>query len=214
MARKKLLLFLLAATAGILSHGAETPRAEDLTAPVPPPSRKQNAFRKGRHFHRKAPHNAFFAKLTAEERAKVNQLVRSGNREELRKYMRGLMYKYRPEELKKLDELSKKFLASKDEKEKLAIKGEMKTLASKLFLKRQEYTRNNILYTERQLKRAKMELDRLKKRYENSQKNQAKIIEHQVEYFCLPPEKRRIRRGPHPGRRPPAPQGNAVQKTK
>ena len=179
---KTILLFILFATGNVFSAEAKTPAPEAGDRKLPR--------RHDRTFHRRHPGNTFFAKFTPEERAKVRELSRSGKREELRKYIGSLMYKYRPEELKKLDELGAKYRAAGNEKEKRVIKAQMRVLAEKLFRKRQEFTHNNILYTEKQLLQAKQALDRLKKRYEHQQKNQAKIIELRVEQMCLPPEKR------------------------
>ena len=105
--------------------------------------------------------------------------------------MKALFLKYRPEELKKLDELSEKYLKTTDEKERAAIRQEMEQQAKLLFRKRQEITRNSIAETERKLEFARQELERLKKQYQDGEENADKIIADRVEQYCLPPEKRR-----------------------
>ena len=160
----------------------------------PPPSGP----REGKKFRRRPP-KAFFAKLTEDERNQIDRLARSGKNEELRKFMREMFFKYRPEEMKQLDALSERYLKSKDEKERMAIRAEMEKLSRILFRKRQTFTRNNIAETERQLARAQKDLQRLKQRYQSSEENADKIIAGHVEQMCLPPEQRRKfnRRPPH-----------------
>ena len=183
-------LFLLMASsvlsAGIPVSGNQTPEKKS-----PAGEGIANRQKRGPFPGRVRRSNVFFAKFTPEEHAKIKTLVQAGKREELRKYMGTLIHKYRPEEMKKLDELSLRYQAAKTEKDKTAIKEEMRKLAAALFRKRQEFTHNNILHTERQLLKAKQELERLKQRYENSQKNQTEIIERHVENMCLPPEQRK-----------------------
>ena len=96
-----------------------------------------------KHFRRRPP-KIFWSKLSSEERAQIDQLARSGKKDELRKRMRELFYKYRPEEMKRLDVLSDRYLKSKDEAERLSIRKEMETLSRALFRKRQDFTKNNI----------------------------------------------------------------------
>ena len=174
--------------------------------PVPPPNgpgphRRQEMKRR--------PPKGFWSRLTPEERARIDQLARSGQKEELRKEIKALFLKYRPEELKKLDELSARYLQSKDEKERAAIRQEMEQQVKSLFRKRQEITRNNIAETEKKLEFARQELERLKKHYQNGEKNADKIIADHVEQYCLPPEQRRKPnfggRMPPDKRRPMAP---------
>ena len=158
--------------------------------PMPPPNGP------GPHPHRRPemkrrPMMGFWSRLTPEERAKIDQLARSGQKEELRKEMKALFLKYRPEELKKLDELSEKYLKTTDEKERAAIRQEMEQQAKLLFRKRQEITRNSIAETERKLEFARQELERLKKQYQDGEENADKIVADRVEQYCLPPEKRR-----------------------
>lgn len=144
------------------------------------------------------PRGAFFAKLTKEEREQVNRLAQEGKKEELRKMMRSLRLKYRSEEMKKLDELSERYLAAKDAGEKAAIRKEMEPLIRTIFQKRQTFTRNNIMLAEKQLARTRQDLERLKRHYERSEKDAEKIIADQVEQMCLPKSQRR-----KPPRRPP-----------
>ena len=190
--QKFFLLILLTATA-VFSVAAQSSSAESSgEKTLSPRQKKPHPLHKGRAFHRRHhPRNSFFAKFTQEERGKIRELAQAGKREELRKYMGSLIYKYRPEELKKMEELGIRYRSAKEEKEKLALTAQMRALSEKLFRKRQEFTHNNILYTEKQLQRAKLELERLKKLYEHCQKNRAKIIEQQVENMCLPPEQRK-----------------------
>ena len=167
----------------------------------------------GPHRHqemKRRPMMGFWSRLTPEERAKIDQLARSGQKEELRKEIKALFLKYRPEELKKLDELSAKYLQTTDEKERAAIRQEMEQQAKSLFRRRQEITRNNIAETERKLEFARQELERLKKHYQDGEENADKIIADRVEQFCLPPEKRRKPAGRGFGRKKPPEQRRAV----
>ena len=107
---------------------------------------------------KRRPMMGFWSRLTPEERAKIDQLARSGQKEELRKEIKALFLKYRPEELKKLDELSAKYLQTTDEKERAAIRQEMEQQAKSLFRRRQEITRNNIAETERKLEFARQDV--------------------------------------------------------
>ena len=169
------------------------PQSSPTGANPPPPGPRE-----GKKFRRRPP-KAFFAKLTEEERNQLDRLARSGKKEELRKFMREMFFKYRPEEMKQLDVLSERYLKSKDEKERAAIRTEMEKLSRILFRKRQEFTRNNIAETERQLERAQKDLQRLKQHYRSNEENADKIIADRVEQMCLPPEQRRKfnRRPPH-----------------
>lgn len=144
------------------------------------------------------PRGAFFAKLTREEREQVNRLAREGKKKELRTLMRSLRLKYRSEEMKKLDELSERYLTAENADEKAAIRKEMEPLVRLIFRKRQTFTRNNIQLAEKQLERARQDLERLKQHYERSEKEAEKIIADQVEQMCLPKSQRR-----KPPRRPP-----------
>ena len=157
-------------------------------APQPPPEGHHPRSVKGRNFRR--PPKAFFAKLSESERAQVDRLAREGKKDELRKFMKELFFKYRPEEMKQLDALSAKYLNSKDENERAAIRQEMEKLSRQLFRKRQDFTRSNIAEAEKQLKRAQDDLERLKKRYQQNEANMEKKIAFQVEQMCLPPEQR------------------------
>ena len=154
--------------------------------------------REGKRF-RRLPPKAFFAKLTEEERSQLDSLARAGKKDELRKFMREMFFKYRPEEMKQLDILSERYLKSKDEKERAAIRTEMEKLSRVLFRKRQAFTMNNIAETEKQLERAQKDLQRLKQHYRSNEENADKIIADRVEQMCLPPEQRRKfnRRLPH-----------------
>ena len=156
------------------------------------PSPKSHHPRQGadRNFRRRPP-KAFFAKLTEAERAQIDRLAREGKKEELRKVMKELFFKYRPEEVKQLEALSEKYLKTADEKERAAIRQEMEKLARQMFRKRQDFTRGNIAEAERQLKRAQEDLERLKKRYQQNEANMEKKIAFQVEQMCLPPEQRK-----------------------
>ena len=145
---------------------------------------------KAKNFRRRPP-KAFFSKLTEEERQQLDRLVRSGQKDELRKLMRELMYKYRPDEIKNLEALSVRYLKTKDEKEREAIRAEMKTVAGNLFRKRQEFTRNNIAETEKQLERAQQDLERLKQYFQNREKQSEQIIDGYVKFWCLSPDERK-----------------------
>ena len=159
------------------------------------PPMQPNGPQPPRHRHEKndrhRPMKGFWSRLTPEERAKIDQLARSGQKEELWKEMKALFVKYRPEELKKLDELSAKYLQTTDEKERAAIRQQMEEQAKLLFRKRQEITRNSIAETERKLEFARQELERLKKQYQDGEENADKIIADRVEQYCLPPDQRR-----------------------
>ena len=144
----------------------------------------------GRNFRRRPP-KAFFAKLTEAERTRIDRLAREGKKEELRKVMKELFFKYRPEEVKQLDALSEKYLKTADEKERAAIRQEMEKLSRQMFRKRQDFTRGNIAEAERQLKQAQEDLERLKKHYQRNEENMEKIIASHVERMCLPPEQRK-----------------------
>ena len=177
--------------------------AADPQPPPPNPHRPHQG--PARNFRRRPP-KAFFAKLTDAERARIDQLAREGKKEELRKVMKELFFKYRPEEMKQLDELSGKYLNTGDAKERAAIRAEMEKLARQLFRKRQDFTRGNIAEAERQLKRAQEDLERLKKRYQTNEENMEKIIAARVDQMCLPPEQRKkFERKPRHGGQPPAP---------
>ena len=86
-----------AAVAGLLSA------AVYAQPPMPPPKGPGPHHRQEM---KRRPMMGFWSRLTPEERARIDQLARSGQKEELRKEMKALFLKYRPEELKKLDELS------------------------------------------------------------------------------------------------------------
>ncbi len=159
------------------NKAALPPGGEDR--PDGPPPRERN------------PHAGFFSKLTAEEKAEIDQLARSNNKSELRKKMRELFQKYRPPEAKLVDELSEKYLAAKTDAEKAAVKTELEKAVRVQFQKRLEFTKNNISATEEQLEKAKKDLERLKTFYQNSQKDSEKIIRERVEQMCLPKEKRK-----------------------
>lgn len=159
------------------NKAALPPGGEDR--PDGPPPRDRN------------PHAGFFSKLTAEEKAEIDQLARSNNKAELRKKMRELFQKYRPPEAKLVDELSEKYLAAKTSAEKAAVKTELEKAVRVQFQKRLEFTKNNITSTEEQLAKAKNDLDRLKAFYQNSQKDSEKIIRERVEQMCLPKEQRK-----------------------
>lgn len=184
---KVLLMALLAAVLFPVQAGEDFP-------PGPPPPPHKSGFKK------KGPHGGFFSKLTKEERAEIDRLAREGKKQELRVYFKKLMYKYRPPEIKKMDELSAKYCASKDEKEKAAIKLEIAKYAKINFQKRQQFTKENIVRTEKQLERAQKELEFLKKRYQDNEKNADAVIADFVEQMCLPPNMRKIpKKGPrHP----------------
>lgn len=161
--------------------------AADPQPPPPKPHRPHQG--PARNFRR--PPKAFFAKLSDAERARIDQLAREGKKEELRKVMKELFFKYRPEEMKQLDALSEKYLKTADEKERAAIRGEMAKISRQLFRKRQDFTRSNIVEAEKQLKRAQEDLERLKKRYQSNEENMEKIIAARVDQMCLPPEQRK-----------------------
>ena len=161
------------------------PQPSPTGANPPPPGPRE-----GKKFRRRPP-KAFFAKLNEEERSQIDRLARSGKKEELRKFMREMFFKYRPEEMKQLDALSERYLKSKDDKERAAIRTEMEKLSRILFRKRQMFTRNSIAETEKQLARAQMDLQRLKQHYRSNEENADKIIADRVEQMCLPPEQRR-----------------------
>ena len=169
--------------------------------PQPSPPQNQPPHRPhpgpARNFRRRPP-KAFFAKLTDAERARIDQLAREGKKEELRKVMKELFFKYRPEEMKKLDALGEKFRKTSNEKERAAIRQEMEKLSRILFRKRQDFTRNNIAEAEKQLQRAQQDLERLKNHYQRNEQNAEKIIADRVEQMCLPPEKRKW--GKFPGK--------------
>ena len=181
----------LLVSAAVLAEPGPTPNPAG--ANPPPPGRHE-----GKRFRRRPP-KAFFAKLTEEERSQLDSLARAGKKEELRKFMREMFFKYRPEEMKQLDILSERYLKSKDEKERAAIRTEMEKLSRVLFRKRQAFTMNNIAETEKQLERAQKDLQRLKQHYRSNEENADKIIADRVEQMCLPPEQRRKfnRRPPH-----------------
>ena len=163
-----------------------------LQAEPPPasPAGPLRGHRPGKNFRRRPP-KAFFAKLSPEERNRIDQLARTGRKEELRKLMRELIFKYRPEEMKQLEVLGERYRKTQDEKERAAIRAEMTKLSGILFRKRQDFTKNNIAETERQLERARKELQRLKKFYQCNEENSDKIIAGYVDRMCLPPEQRR-----------------------
>ena len=144
----------------------------------------------GKNF-RHRPSKAFFAKLSAEERARLDQLARSGRKEDLRKLMHELMYKYRPEEMKQLEALNERYLKTKDEKERAALRKEMEPLVRTLFRRRQDFTKNNIAEAERQLERARQDLEEFKKHFRSKEENADQIIAEQVNFWCLPAEERR-----------------------
>lgn len=159
---------------------------------VPPPQRR---FR-GNHLH------GFFSRLTPDERAKISQLIQSKDKQALKKYMAELFYKYQPAEVKKVHELSQKYLAETDAAKRAEIKKELEKAVRIEFKKRQEFTRNNIKKTEEQLAKVQRDLERLKKIYLHGNENSEKIIAFRVEQMCLPKEKR-IR--PQPRRKTLAP---------
>ena len=163
--------------------------AADSQPPPPRPPHRPHPGPVG-NFRRRPP-KAFFAKLTDAERARIDQLAREGKKEELRKVMKELFFKYRPEEMKQLDALGEKYRKTSDEKERAAIRQEMEKLSRQIFRKRQDFTRGNIAEAERQLKRAQEDLDRLKKHYQRNEENMEKIIANHVDQMCLPPEQRK-----------------------
>ena len=163
--------------------------AADPQSP-PPPNPYRSHQGPPRDFRRRPP-KAFFAKLTDAERSQIDQLAREGKKEELRKVMKELFFKYRPEEMKQLDALSEKYLKTADKKERAAIRGEMAQISRRLFRKRQDFTRGNIAEAEKQLKRAQEDLERLKKHYQRNEENMEKIIADRVDQMCLPPEQRK-----------------------
>lgn len=183
IAAKLLSAVVLLVSFVLLAEPGSQPRPAGMNPPPPGP-------REGKTFRRRPP-KAFFAKLNEEERSQLDRLARSGKKEELRKFMREMFFKYRPEEMKQLDVLSERYLKSKDEKERAAIRTEMEKLSRILFRKRQTFTRNSIAETERQLERAKKDLQRLKQHYQSNEENADKIIAGHVEQMCLPPEQRR-----------------------
>ena len=158
-------------------------------APGPGPGEKKGPPPPRKEFRR--PPRMFFAKLTQEERDRIDRLAKEGKKDELREVMRQLLHKYRPEEMKQLDALGEQYRKSSDGQEKARIRGKMKELAKALFLKRQEFTRNSIAETEKQLVQAQQELQHLKQRYEHNEQNAEKIISGHVEQMCLPPEQRK-----------------------
>ena len=158
--------------------------------PPPPPNPHRPHPGPARNFRRRPP-KAFFARLTDAERAQIDQLAREGKKEELRKLMKELFFKYRPEEMKQLDALGEKYRKTSDGKERAAIRQEMEKLSRQIFRKRQDFTRGNIAEAEKQLKRAQEDLDRLKKHYQRNEENMEKIIANHVDQMCLPPEQRR-----------------------
>ena len=169
------------------------------------PAKPAESRKIGNGFHRRPP-KAFFAKLTPKERASLEKLARAGKKEELRKRMRELIYKYRPEEMKQLDLLSERYLKTQNEKDRAEIRSEMEKLVRILFRKRQDFTRNTILETEQKLARAQQDLQRLKQHYRQTEENSEKVIAGQVEQWCQPPEQRkRWMRKPsrEPGSEPP-----------
>ena len=169
--------------------------SRDDALPMSEPEKKPGPVK---HFRRRPP-RVFWSKLSPEEREQIDQLARAGKKDELRKRMRELFYKYRPEEMKRLDVLSDRYLKSKDESERFAIRQEMEKLSRTLFRKRQDFTKNNIAETEKQLERAQQDLARLKQHYQQNEENAEKIIAGNVEQFCLPPEQRRkFERNPIP----------------
>ena len=172
------------------------PQPSPAGANPPPPGSHE-----GKKFRRRPP-KAFFAKLNEEERNQLDRLARSGKKEELRKFMREMFFKYRPEEMKQLDVLSERYLKSKDEKERAAIRAEMEKLSRVLFRKRQTFTRNSIAEAESQLERAQKDLQRLKQHYRSNEENADKIIADRVEQMCLPPEQRRKFNRRPPDRQP------------
>ena len=140
---------------------------------------------------RRRPPKVFWSKLSQEERDQIDQLARAGKKDELRQRMRELFYKYRPEEMKRLDILSDRYLKSQDESERSMIRQEMEKLSRVLFRKRQDFTKGNIAETEKQLAKAQQDLQRLKQHFQRNEENAEKIIADQVNQFCLPPEQRR-----------------------
>ena len=158
--------------------------------PPPPPNPHRSHPGPARNFRRRPP-KAFFAKLTDAERTRIDQLAREGKKEELRKVMKELFFKYRPEEMKQLDALGEKYRKTSDEKERAAIRQEMEKLSRQIFRKRQDFTRGNIAEAEKQLKRAQEDLERLKKHYQRNEENMEKIIANHVDQMCLPPEQRK-----------------------
>jgi len=162
------------------------PAAPQGTGPEPRPGRPAGP---GKNFRRRPP-KMFFAKLTPEERAKLDQLARSGRKEELRKLMHSLMYKYRPEEMKRLEALNGEYLKTEDEAKRAELRKEMESLVRILFRRRQNFTKNNIAEAERQLERARQELEQFKTHFRNKEENADKIIAAQVNFWCLTPEER------------------------
>ena len=162
------------------------PAAPQGAGPKPHPARSDGP---GQKFHRRPP-KAFFAKLTPEERARLDQLARSGKKEELRKLMHELMYKYRPEEMKRLEALNAQYLKTQDQAKRAELRKEMESLVRILFRRRQEFTKNNIAEAEKQLERARKDLEQFKEHFRNKEENAEQIIAAQVDFWCLPPEER------------------------
>jgi len=181
----------------ILSAGILSGLLVSADEPAPAKKEMRHGPDPGRRFRRRPP-KAFFAKLTDAERAEIDRLAREGKKDELRKVVRELMFKYRPEEMKQLDQLSERYLKTADEKERAAIRQEMEKLSRILFRKRQDFTRNNIAEAEKQLRRAQQDLERLKNHYQRNEQNAEKIIAERVDQMCVPPEKRKW--GKFPGK--------------
>ena len=198
---KKTLSFFSLCLVTLLIAGTVSEAEPSGRAGGPPPEKSGRE----KKFLRRPP-KVFFAKLTAEERSQIDSLARSGKKDELRKLMRELMHKYRPEEMKQLDELSARYLKSSDEKTRSEIRQEMERLVRILFRKRQDFTKNSISETEKQLERVQQDLKRLKRRYQRNEENAEKMIAYRVEQLCLPQEQRRRpdRRHPQHSELPPA----------
>ena len=190
-------IFFVSLTA-LLVAGISVPLVgQNITAENKAPQKNQDEHKKfpsqrrfrGNHLH------GFFSRLTPDERAKISQLIQSKDKQALKKYMAQLFYKYQPAEVKKVHELSQKYLAETDAAKRAEIKKELEKAVRIEFEKRQEFTRNNIKKTEEQLAKVQRDLERLKKIYLHGNENSEKIIASRVEQMCLPKEKR-IRQQP------------------
>ena len=181
---RKILMVAALLTAAAVLHAE--PAAPKGAGPAPRPGHPGGP---GKNFRRRPP-KMFFAKLSPEERAKLDQLARSGRKEELHKLMHELMYKYRPEEMKRLEALNGEYLKTKDEAKRAELRKEMESLVRILFRRRQDFTKNNIAEAEKQLERARQDLERFKTHFRNKEENADKIIASQVDFWCLTPEER------------------------
>ena len=134
----------------------------------------------------KSPHDDFMAKLTKAERDEIAALTREKKFPELRKKMRELFIKYRPEEDKKVAELSNQYLAATAKEDKERLKKELEEAIRIQFAKRLEYTKRSIADAEAQLETAQKRLDALKTHYEKNRKNSEQFIQMRLKYMCTP----------------------------